>query len=189
MPAVSANVNVRSVEEFVRNVGRLAIAIEDHVQDRERQAILRVAREVFVRRIDVVPEKAAERVYLARGGGALLLLLNAIYIRHIRGDVSEGPARDRRGGPVVSKTKGGSIPRSFFLRRGRSRGTTFDISGPLPAQRLGSSANPITTGGPDLTQAIPNRHTLAVDVLSAIAASGAVRTAIRRGFAEVFSNV
>ena len=188
MPAVSANINVKSVENFIRNIGHLAIAIEDHVQNRERQAILRIARQVFISRIDVIDPKAQERVYFARGGGALILLLNRVYIRHIRDDVSEGPARDRRGGPVVSRIKGGTIKRSFFLKRGRSHGKSFDIGRSLPVQRLGQSANPITTGGPDLTHPIPNRHAFAEDVLRAIAASPNVRVSIRRGFAQVFSN-
>lgn len=190
MVAVRAQVNATQVENFVRNVGRLAVAIEEHVQQRERQAILRVAREVFVRRIDVVDDKANERVYLSKSGGALIMLLNNVYIRHIRGDVSEGPSRDGRGGPVVSRIKG-TVPRSFFLRRGRNPYTRipFDLTIPIPAQRLGNTPNPIRVGGPDLTEPIPDRSTLAVDVLNAIAASGAVRVSIRRGFAQVFSNV
>ena len=190
MVAVSANINVNSVENFVRNIGRLAVAIEDHVQQRERDAILRIARQVFVSRIDVVDEKVKERVYISRSGGALVLLLNDVYIRHIRGDVSEGPSRDGRGGPVVSRIKG-TVPRSFFLKRGRNPYTriAFDLTIPIPAQRLGGTANPITVGGRHLTEPIPDRSTLAREILTAIAASGAVRVSIRRGFAQVFSNV
>ena len=189
MPQVSLKITTTEVENFARNLGKLAIAIEEHLQEREKQAVLKAARDVFLQRVDVIDEKVDERVYLAHGGGALILLLNNVYLRHIKGDVSEGPRRDGRSGPVVSRLKG-TVPRSFFLKRGRSHGgALYDLGKPIPAQRLGRTANPIRTGGPDLTHRIPNRQTFAQDVLNAISASPAVRRSVREGFRKAFSNV